>query len=811
VVAASGPAGAAVGAASGTGQSSLTSSAAAASAASAAAAAASAPPFSAALMPAPAAAAAATRLFRPLLARMGRLATVNGHRDYPVFSVKFDKTGNYVLSGADDYLVKVWSARSGRLLLSLRGHSNVVTDLVVSPDNAVVATAAEDRLVRLWRLRDGHPVAVLAGHTHIVNRVEFDPFEDILVSASDDGTCRLWDLRDRGRFVDGNADPQSLALRQAPSQEGVGTVNVKCLSMCPFGRWFAVGGSDGVGRVWRFGFENDGGGGAGGGGGSSRGDAAPGGVGMPRQASASPEREWEDVTGCGSSASGESGSGGVASTPAVVAMRSNSAGRRDCAGEGAGARAAAGESGAAAAARRAFPLPVLQEEAASAGAAAAAVSAADAGVGGALYGNLVCQLRGHVAAVTDIAFSNRGDRLLTGSMEDGTARVWSWGRNFRNLRHVVIKVFHDAVGAANSAAGGAGRGNGPHSGGAGAHAQAGHDGGGGARAGMAAQRGRVRRGPRIVMALDNVLWTSDDRRIVTSQSTRVGGGDSAAAAPTGSWQDQRLKVWDSASGTLLRLVLGHASAATAVASHPGDAAVLVSAGHDGIVTLWDTETGKAIRRFRNAPELAAVPTPAGTADRDIGGGGGSSTGGVPEEDLDDDAVVVAIDGGRGGGRVGGAAAGVTPHPAVGVVNYDCCFSPDGATLAVSGLGGRFSLFGFGPRLCDTAVGRNVPNEQYFSTDYNALNFDARHNAVDVNADLPPHLVPLGVLTMANGQIYPPQYQPKRSELVGPSPLLAADVATWQQRLVAGLEDLDRLLRQHEERIHSQSYGWTRTG
>lgn len=47
---------------------------------------------------------------------------------------------------------------------------------------------------------------------------------------------------------------------------------------------------------------------------------------------------------------------------------------------------------------------------------------------------------GHVSGVTDTRFSGLGDRILTASMEDGTARIYSWGPRFSNVKHVVLKV-----------------------------------------------------------------------------------------------------------------------------------------------------------------------------------------------------------------------------------------------------------------------------------------------------------------------------------------------------------------------------------
>lgn len=49
--------------------------------------------------------------------RMRPLITTNGHGINPVFCVKFDRTGQYVFTGADDGLVKVCRAYIGGAVL----------------------------------------------------------------------------------------------------------------------------------------------------------------------------------------------------------------------------------------------------------------------------------------------------------------------------------------------------------------------------------------------------------------------------------------------------------------------------------------------------------------------------------------------------------------------------------------------------------------------------------------------------------------------------------------------------------------------
>eukprot|EP00953_Heterococcus_sp_UTEX-ZZ885_P008800 5235-Heterococcus_DN1.PRE.1 len=141
--------------------------------------------------------AASARAVRSLCIEQRLIArgTVNGHLCEGVYCVKFDRTGQYIITGADDYLVKVWSAVTGRLLHTLRGHTNVIMDLAVSHDNSALATAGADTIVRVWSLRTGAPLTVLTGHTGNITGVLFEPARCVLLTASDDGAVIVWDLR----------------------------------------------------------------------------------------------------------------------------------------------------------------------------------------------------------------------------------------------------------------------------------------------------------------------------------------------------------------------------------------------------------------------------------------------------------------------------------------------------------------------------------------------------------------------------------------------------------------------------------------
>ncbi|HEX4591338.1 MAG TPA: hypothetical protein VH120_15485, partial [Gemmataceae bacterium] len=69
-----------------------------------------------------------------------------------------------------------------------------------------------------------------------------------------------------------------------------------------------------------------------------------------------------------------------------------------------------------------------------------------------------------------------------------------------------------------------------------------------------------------------------------------------------------LRIWDLATGTLVRSCEGHTQPITSV-SFSKDGKTIVTSGHDGTVRFWETETGKEVKKFtmpRAVTEFAAL-------------------------------------------------------------------------------------------------------------------------------------------------------------------------------------------------------------
>lgn len=73
-------------------------------------------------------------------------------------------------SGGIDNDIKVWDLRKNELLYVMKGHTDTVTGMTLSPDGSYLLTNAMDNTLRIWDVRPYAPqdrcIKILTGHQH---------------------------------------------------------------------------------------------------------------------------------------------------------------------------------------------------------------------------------------------------------------------------------------------------------------------------------------------------------------------------------------------------------------------------------------------------------------------------------------------------------------------------------------------------------------------------------------------------------------------------------------------------------------------
>ena len=131
--------------------------------------------------------------------------TFEGHEDW-VGAVAVTRDGQYIISGAADYRVKVWSVaarataraavRPFRLVSTCTGHTGEVIAVAAMPDGKRILSGSVEHTVRVWLL-DGTPENTFSElHTAQVRALVALPDNQHALSASDDKTVKLFNVND---------------------------------------------------------------------------------------------------------------------------------------------------------------------------------------------------------------------------------------------------------------------------------------------------------------------------------------------------------------------------------------------------------------------------------------------------------------------------------------------------------------------------------------------------------------------------------------------------------------------------------------
>jgi WD40 repeat protein/serine/threonine protein kinase len=174
--------------------------------------------------------------------------------------VRFSPDGKTLLSGGDDYLIRLWDVNSNRLWKTLRGHGGWIFDAeFVGEMGSMVVSTSADSTIRSWQpstyvnatvARNDAAQPSLPLHTEEILSVRLNPAGDSVVTASRDRTAVVSrinrDTMSLQRIAEFRDDDETLALK-----EGTQFV-AQSMAFDADNALLYIANADAIVRVWDF-------------------------------------------------------------------------------------------------------------------------------------------------------------------------------------------------------------------------------------------------------------------------------------------------------------------------------------------------------------------------------------------------------------------------------------------------------------------------------------------------------------------------------------------------------------------------------
>ena len=145
-------------------------------------------------------------------ASQNNTAILRGHTD-KVSSIALSPDGHVIASASFDGTVRLWDTGTGQTVKELPIKKMPLSTVSFSPDGEYIAYAyavEEDSSIYIWNIQKECYQCVLKGHGSITRSISFSHDGSSLITASNDGTVRIWDiakgkyrkvLRDDGKYM----------------------------------------------------------------------------------------------------------------------------------------------------------------------------------------------------------------------------------------------------------------------------------------------------------------------------------------------------------------------------------------------------------------------------------------------------------------------------------------------------------------------------------------------------------------------------------------------------------------------------------
>jgi WD40 repeat protein/uncharacterized caspase-like protein len=137
------------------------------------------------------------------------IRTLAGHQD-TITQIKYSPDGKLIASASWDQTIKLWDEKTGALINTITGHQDGINSIAFSPDGQILISGGEDKTIKIWNLVDQPKlIKTLTGHTDSIKAVTVSPDSKLIATAGYDNTIKIWSIA--GKLLQ-TIDAHSLAI-----------------------------------------------------------------------------------------------------------------------------------------------------------------------------------------------------------------------------------------------------------------------------------------------------------------------------------------------------------------------------------------------------------------------------------------------------------------------------------------------------------------------------------------------------------------------------------------------------------------------
>jgi WD40 repeat protein len=111
-----------------------------------------------------------------------------------VYCLAWPEDGKTLISGSFQGKIGIWSTITWQQIAVLTGHTSIVYDITISPNECILASASGDTTVRLWNLENGQLISSPLQHTNAVHCLSFSADGQVLATGCWDNNAYTWNV-----------------------------------------------------------------------------------------------------------------------------------------------------------------------------------------------------------------------------------------------------------------------------------------------------------------------------------------------------------------------------------------------------------------------------------------------------------------------------------------------------------------------------------------------------------------------------------------------------------------------------------------